>query len=163
MQWASQVVLTVKNVPANAGDTRDKGSIPGSERSPGEGHGNPLQHSCLENPMDRGAWRVTIHRGTKSRPWLKWHMHTRCKIWFIGKIGHVRKISSFVALVAFQVPSGCMWLVAAVAPLWQPGPRALFGTAEGSIGQHGSDGRSKYWTHSCTIIMRIVLRATYFS
>ena len=54
--WASQVVLVVKNSPANAGDVRDKGSVPGSERSPGGGHGNPLQYSCLENPMDRGAW-----------------------------------------------------------------------------------------------------------
>ena len=70
-QWASQVVLIVKNPPASAGDTRDKGSIPGSERSPGEGHGNPLQYSCLENPMDRGAWRATVHRGAKSRTRLK--------------------------------------------------------------------------------------------
>ena len=52
---ASQVVLVVKNPPANAGDVRDVGSIPGWGRSPGEGHGNPLQYSCLENPMDRGA------------------------------------------------------------------------------------------------------------
>ena len=49
------VVLVVKNLPANAGDLSDSGSIPGSKRSPGEGHGNPLQYSCLENPMDRGA------------------------------------------------------------------------------------------------------------
>ena len=52
---ASQVAVKVKNLPANAGDIRD-GFIPGSGRSPGEGHGNPLQYSCLENPMDRGAW-----------------------------------------------------------------------------------------------------------
>ena len=45
----------------------DPGSIPGSGRSPGEGHGNPLQHSCLENPMDRGAWQATVHGVTKSR------------------------------------------------------------------------------------------------
>ena len=51
----SQVVLVVKNLPANSGDVRDTGSFPGSGRSPGEGHGNPLQYSCLENPMDRGA------------------------------------------------------------------------------------------------------------
>ena len=49
----------VKNLPANAGDTH---SIPGSGRSPGEGNGNPLQYSCLENPMDRGAWWATVHR-----------------------------------------------------------------------------------------------------
>ena len=51
--WASQVALVVKNSPANAGDVRDLGSIPSSRRSPGEGHDNPLQCSCLENPMDR--------------------------------------------------------------------------------------------------------------
>ena len=57
--WASKVVLVVKNLPANAGDVRDKGSIPGSRRSPGGGHGNPLQYSCLQNPMDGGVWRTT--------------------------------------------------------------------------------------------------------
>ena len=58
----SQVVLVVKNLPANAGDIRDTGSIPGSGRPPGEGHGNPLKYLSLENPMDRGAWQVTVHR-----------------------------------------------------------------------------------------------------
>ena len=56
----------VKNLPANAGDIRDAGSIPGSERSPGRGHDNPLQYSCLENPMDRGTWRAMVHRVTQS-------------------------------------------------------------------------------------------------
>ena len=56
-----------KNLPTNAGDARDMGSIPGSGRSPGGGHGNPLQYSCLENPMDRGALRATVHRVTKSQ------------------------------------------------------------------------------------------------
>ena len=55
----------------NAGDTRDAGSVPGFGRSPGEGNGNPLQYSCLENPMDRGAWRATIHKIAKSRTQLK--------------------------------------------------------------------------------------------
>ena len=50
-----------KNLSASARDVRDKGSIPGLGRSPGGGHGNPLQHSCLENPMDRGAWHATVH------------------------------------------------------------------------------------------------------
>ena len=59
----SQVVLVVKNPPANAGDVKAAGSIPGLGRSPGGGHGNPLQYSCLENPMERGA---TVHRVTKS-------------------------------------------------------------------------------------------------
>ena len=57
----------VKNLPAKAGDTRDAGSIPGLERSPGEGTGNPLQYSCLENSMDRGAWPGTVHGAAKSQ------------------------------------------------------------------------------------------------
>ena len=52
----------VKNPSANAGDAGDVSLIPGLGRSPGEGNGNPLQYSCLENPMDRGAWRATVHR-----------------------------------------------------------------------------------------------------
>ena len=54
--WASQVVVVVKNPLANAGDLRDTGLLPGLGRCPGGGHGNPLQCSCLEKPMDRGAW-----------------------------------------------------------------------------------------------------------
>ena len=57
----------VKNPPANAGDIRDAGSILGLERYPGEGHDNPLQYSCLENPMDRGAGQATVHRVRKSQ------------------------------------------------------------------------------------------------
>ena len=64
--WASYMAIIVKNLPANAGDARDKGWIPGSGRSPGEGKGNPLQYSCLGNLMDRGAWRTTLHGVTKS-------------------------------------------------------------------------------------------------
>ena len=60
------MALLVKNLPTNAGDTRDVGSIPGMGRSPGGGHGNPLQYSCLENPMDRGAWKTTVLRVAKS-------------------------------------------------------------------------------------------------
>ena len=56
MSGASQVVLVIKNSPANAGDIRGAGSIPGSGRFPEGGHGNPLQYNCLENPIDRGAW-----------------------------------------------------------------------------------------------------------
>ena len=63
----SQVAQVVKNLPANAGDRRDAGSIPGSGRSPREGNGNPLQEACLENPMDRGAWWATVHGVAKSQ------------------------------------------------------------------------------------------------
>ena len=65
------VVLVVKNLRAKAGDVRGLGSIPGLGRSPGEGHGNPLQYSCLEHPMDRGAWRATVHGVTESQTRLK--------------------------------------------------------------------------------------------
>ena len=61
----------VKNPPANAGDVRDAGSIPGSGRSPGGGHDNPLQYSCLESPMDRGAWWAMVQRVAKSWTRLK--------------------------------------------------------------------------------------------
>ena len=64
---ASQVALVVKNLPTNAGDVRDVGSVPGLGRSPGEGNGNPLQYSCLENPMDRGGWQAMVHGATKSQ------------------------------------------------------------------------------------------------
>ena len=68
---ASQVALVVKNLPANAGDIRDVGSIPGWGRSPGGRHGNPFQYSSLENPMDRRAWKATVHWVTKSQTQLK--------------------------------------------------------------------------------------------
>ena len=64
--WSSQVTLVVKNPPAIAGDIRDSGSIPGSGRSPGGEHGNPLQYFCIENPIDREAWWATVHRVAKS-------------------------------------------------------------------------------------------------
>jgi len=63
---AIQVALVVKNLPAMAGDVRDTGFIPGSGRSPGGGPGNPLQYSCLDNSMDRGAWWAMVHGVTNS-------------------------------------------------------------------------------------------------
>ena len=66
----------VKNPPANAGDAKDTGLIPGSERSPGGGHGNPRQYSCLENLMHRGAWGATVHEAAKSWTRLSTHAHT---------------------------------------------------------------------------------------
>ena len=63
---ASQVALAVKNPPANAGDATDAGSIPGLGRSPEVGNGTPLQYSCLENPMNRGAWRATVYGSQES-------------------------------------------------------------------------------------------------
>ena len=60
-----ELVLVVKKPPANAGDIRETDSTPGWERSPGGGHGNPFQYSCLENSMDRGAWRAMVYRVAK--------------------------------------------------------------------------------------------------
>ena len=65
------MVLVVKNPPANTGDMRDVGPIPASGRSPGGRHSNLLQYSCLENPMNRGAWQATVHRVAKSQTRLK--------------------------------------------------------------------------------------------
>ena len=77
---ATQVALLVKNPPANTEDIRDEGLVPGSGRSPGGGRGNPLQCSCLENPMDRGAWRATVHGVAKCWTRLKRRgMHTHRK------------------------------------------------------------------------------------
>ena len=73
--WAAQVALVVQNPPANAGDTRDTGSAPGSGRCPGEGNANPLQYSCLGNPMDRGY----ILWGLKES-YVTEFSHTQCGI-----------------------------------------------------------------------------------
>ena len=71
--------LRGKESTCNAGDPRDASSVPGSGRSPGGGHCNPLQYSCLENPMDRGVWWATDHSVAKSQTWLKW-LRTHSKI-----------------------------------------------------------------------------------
>ena len=73
-EWASHMVLVVKNPPANEGDG---GLIPELGRSPRGGHGTPLQSSYQENPVDRGAWQVPVHRVAKSPTWLKRHAHAR--------------------------------------------------------------------------------------
>ena len=69
---ASQVAVVVKNAPANAGDMRDVCLIPQLWRSSGEGNGDPFQYSCLENPMDRGAWWAILHSVPQSWIQLKW-------------------------------------------------------------------------------------------
>ena len=76
----SQVVLVVKNPPANAGDARNVGLIPGLGRSPGGGNGYPLQSSCRENSLDRGTWQFTVHGVAKSWTRLKeLKIHAYCK------------------------------------------------------------------------------------
>ena len=94
----------VKNLPANAGERRDVGSIPGSGKSLGGRHGNPLQYSCLGNSMDRGAWGATVHRVEKIQTWLPRHecTHTsqncpRCATFSSWEICFILKcFSSFV-------------------------------------------------------------------
>ena len=81
----SQVALVVKNPPASAGDMKTMDSIPGLGRSPGGGHDYPLQYSCLENPMDRGVWRTTVHRVSKS-----WTQLQRLSIHAHGPLTGVR-------------------------------------------------------------------------
>ena len=92
------MALVVKNLPANAGDATDMGPFPGPGRCPRREQGNPLQHSCLENPTDRGAWQATVHGIAKSRTLLKQlSMHTICLASSIkGQLegcGKVRQVS----------------------------------------------------------------------
>ena len=89
--WASQVVLVVKNPRAKAGDVRDGGSIPWSGRSPGGGHGSPLQYPCLGHPMDRGAWR-TLKRILAASQWK--HL-SKCTLHLLG-VGQFWKTSVFL-------------------------------------------------------------------
>ena len=94
---ASQVLLVVKNSPANAGDIRDTGLIPGLGRSPRGGFSNPLQFSCLENPTNRGAWLATVHGVAKSWTQLKWlsmqkSSWVNLQLWFPQ---HIRYYTAF--------------------------------------------------------------------
>ena len=111
---ASSVALVVKNPPANARDIRDVGSIPGWGRSPGGGHGNLLQCSCLENPMDRGAWRATVHRVAKSETWLKrLSMHARA--FLVGD----RTLGTSTKGDSAESPAVTVWFIS-----WAGGDRA---------------------------------------
>ena len=92
----------VKNLPVNAGDTRDSGSL-GQEDSPGGGHGNPLQYSCLENPMDRGTWQATVHRVPKSTSQRDRGIHNQrdrgihnCKPFLVNAVREISGLSSGV-------------------------------------------------------------------
>ena len=112
---ASQVLLVVKNLPANAEDIRDLGSIPGSGRSPEGVHSSPLQYSGLENPMDRRTWQATVHRVTKSQTWLKWLSTTESalkseklmdyELWFLRLL----ESTFFNPLPFFLIPLNDVW------------------------------------------------------
>ena len=89
VDWASQVLLAGENLPAGAGDIRDAGSIPGSGRSLGDGNGSPLQCSCLEDPVDRGAWQAAVrglHRvghDYRAEQHLEFTMHVLRSYWVV--------------------------------------------------------------------------------
>ena len=117
--WASQLVLVVKNLPANAGDITDVCLIPGSGRSPGGAHSNSLQYSCLENPMDRGAWQATAHRVSKSQTKLKWFSTHTCSIYLLipspnlscpSPVVTISLFSMFVSLCLFWNKFICIFL-----------------------------------------------------
>ena len=119
LPWlASQVVLVVKNLPANAGDLRHAGLIPGLGRFPGEGHGNPLQYFCLENPMDRRAWWATVHGVTQSWTQLKQ----------LSTAQHVPRLIFHQALVhpLPKIYDTCMHLSSSpMPPSWLRSPSSL--------------------------------------
>ena len=100
--------LGVKNPFANAGDERDWVLIPGLGKSPGGGHGNPLQYSCLENPLDIGAWWATVHRLSKGRAWLKWPSSSSTIFLFIyGCAGSLLLHGLFSTCVKWGLLSSC--------------------------------------------------------
>ena len=93
-----KVALLVKKPPANAGDVRDRGSIPGLRRPPGGGHDNPLQYSCLEISMDREVWWSTVHAVTESQTRLsKQHIHVHYRINNDTKMGIMKLRKNFKA------------------------------------------------------------------
>ena len=96
----------VKNLPANSRDATDSGSIPRSGRSTGGGHGNPLQYSCLENPMDREAWRAVVHRVKKSWTQLKrFSMYASCHIWVYQIITlYTKAMAPHSSTLAWKIP-----------------------------------------------------------
>ena len=98
---ASQIALVVKNLPGNTGDVRNSGLSPGSWGSPGGGLGNPLQCSCLDNSVDRGAWWATVLRAAKSRTRLKWlSMHTQST-----QVKYIKLYIYIYIYIKFQLPS----------------------------------------------------------
>ena len=137
--WASQGALGIKNLPANAGDVRDTDSIPGSGRSPGGGHGNMLQYPCLENPMDRGAWRATVHRVAKSWIRLKWLTekamapHPSTLAWKIPWTEEPGRLQSMGSRRVRQVCATSLSLFTFMhwRRKWQPTPVLLPGESQG--------------------------------
>ena len=100
MLGAFQVVLVVKNLPANAGDARDAGLTPESGRSPRGGNGTPLQYSCVNNPMDRRAWKATVHGVSKS--WTQLSNSTKTTIGCVGNTNNKHR-SHFQKFISGKV------------------------------------------------------------
>ena len=93
------MALVVKNLPANAGDLGDAGSVPGLRRCPGEGHGNPFQYSCLKNPMERGAWQAMVHRVEESQTQLKgFSAHTHILQYWVSLLDQYLAYNLFKSL-----------------------------------------------------------------
>ena len=136
--------LWVKNPPASAGDT---GSIPGLGRSPREGNGSPLQHSCLENPVDRGAWRVTVHGVTESDTTEQ--LSTVTKLAEPRPLGKLPHPGITVCTMGRNSPRGGKRSGLSSLCLWAP-PRSL---EEGTFIPDGQTGRGPCCyglvTHSC--------------
>ena len=106
--WASWAALV-----SSEGDVGDAGSIPGSGRSPGEGHGHPLQYSCLENPMDRGAWQALVHGVPKRQTWLK--------------------LCSTQILIQWNYPGSLRWPRVLTGPLQRARGRQKVGVGERTV------------------------------
>ena len=117
----------VKNLPARAGGTRDTGSIPGLRRSPGVVNGAPLQYSCLGSPMDRGAWRVTVHEAAESD--TTEHLNTRRS--------YLQHTDSLVAVRVLSFSAACGILVP------QPGIEPTSPALQGGLLTTGSPGKSR--------------------
>ena len=103
LEGASLVAQVVKNPTANAGDTKDTGSVPKWGQSPGVGNGNPLQYSYPENSMDRGTWQATVHRVTKSRTQLNTHTHTHTHTGLQESSGNFRHLGG--ASTPIRIPA----------------------------------------------------------
>ena len=125
-KWGSLLTQLVKNLPAKTGDTTDKRSIPGSGRSPGERNGNPLQYSCLENSMDRGAWLAVVHGIAKSWTWLSTHACTHNQRQYQNTFYHKTYkyfSNKYVILYMHNIKSQ-PWKVL----LWKNKPKSIIGS-----------------------------------
>jgi len=128
-----QVFLVIKNPPASAGDTGEASSIPGVGRSPGEGNGNPLQCSCLENPMDRGAWWATVHGVTKNWTRLSYQHTFKAPKWKSVLSCIVSWFLLFCVFKEFRKPLTLLFVFLFLVPWWCNSPLLLFPSREREV------------------------------